>query len=219
MDTPRRDDVVKKRGQSLSFQQNTILCYLEKMVSRRLFINTLCEFGPILGFLIFFELHDFMAGVIAMMLATLVALLVLRHLEHHTPFFALLSSGSVLIFGGISLFIDIPSIFILRDTVFDSLLGCALLLSVWQGKPLFKYIFKGVFAITDTGWSRLSFRWGIFFLILAVTNEWVRHVLSPEDWVVAKMFIILASVLFGAYQFRLTKKERLPEATAWGLRA
>lgn len=188
------------------------------MISTKLLINTLCEFGPILGFLITFELSgDFMSGVVVMMITTIVSLIVLQYLEKHTPIFALLSSGSVLLFGGTSLFINIPSIFILRDTLFDGIFGSALLVSVWRGKPLFKYIFSNVFAITDRGWSTLSLRWGIFFLILALINEWVRLTLSPEDWVVAKIMIIVVSSVFGTYQLTLTRKERLPHATAWGV--
>ena len=110
-----------------------------------------------------------------------------------------------------------PDIFILRDTLFDGIFGSALVVSVWRGKPLFKYIFSNVFAITDRGWSTLSLRWGIFFLILALINEWVRLTLSPEDWVVAKIMIIVVSSVFGTYQLTLTRRERLPHATAWGV--
>jgi intracellular septation protein len=189
------------------------------MFSKKLIINTLCEFGPILAFIVLFEIKDFMAGVIAMMVATTLSLFVLRHIENHLPIFALISSCSVLFFGGISLFFDIPSMFILRDTIFDAVFGIILLISVWHDKPLFKYIFRGVFAITDAGWRTLSLRWGIFFILLALMNEWTRQMLSAEDWVTAKMIIIVSSLFFGAYQLRLTKKERLPDATAWGIRA
>jgi intracellular septation protein len=188
------------------------------MISRRLLINTLCEFGPIVAFIVLFEIKDFMAGVVAMMIATTVALFALWHLERHIPIFALISSASVLFFGGISLFFDIPSMFILRDTIFDAVFGFILLASVWYGKPLFKYIFRGVFAITDAGWHSLSLRWGFFFIFLAIMNEWVRQMLSPEDWVVAKIIIIISSLLFGSYQLTLTKKERLPTASPWGIR-
>lgn len=187
------------------------------MFTKKLIINTLCEFGPILGFLIAFELRGFRAGVLAMMVAVLLSLIVLKRTENHVPFFALLSSASVLFFGGLSLFIDIPSIFILRDTLFDAFFGVAILFSVWIDKPLFKLLFRGVFAITDLGWKKLTFRWGVFFLILAGINEWIRLTLSPEEWVTGKILMILASVLFGGYQFVLTKKERLPEATPWGI--
>lgn len=187
------------------------------MLTSRLFWNTLCEFGPILGFIIAFEISNFETGIITMMLATLVSLIILKRIENHIPLFALISSGTVLFFGGVSLFIDIPSIFILRDTLFDAIFGTVLLISVWYKKPLFQYIFRGVFAITPRGWSVLSLRWGLFFLVLALANEWVHLTLSEEAWVTAKIGIIIASVLFGSYQLTLTKKERLPNATPWGI--
>lgn len=187
------------------------------MVSRKLLVNALCEFGPVMGFIIAYEIKDFMTGVVVMMIATVISFFVLRSIEKHTPIFALISSGSVILFGSISLFINIPGIFILRDTLFDAIFGSVILISVLFGKPLFKYIFSGVFAITDRGWKIFSLRWGIFFIILAFINEWVRLNLTPENWVTAKILMIIASTIFGIYQLTLTKKERLPEATAWGV--
>jgi intracellular septation protein len=163
-------------------------------------------------------MQDFMAGVIAMMIANIISLFALKRFENHIPIFALISSGSVLVFGGITLFIHIPSIFILRDTIFDAIFGTVILISVWYDKPIFKYIFGGVFSISDIGWRTLSLRWGIFFLNLAVINELIRQTLTPEDWVAAKIIMIVASLFFGIYQLKLTKKERLPDATAWGIR-
>jgi intracellular septation protein len=158
-----------------------------------------------------------MTGVVVMMIATVISLIILKLVEKHLPIFGLISSGTVLFFGGVSLFIDIPSIFILRDTLFDGVFGSVIIISVLMGKPIFKYIFKGVFRITDNGWKHLSLRWGIFFIFLAVVDEGVRLTLSPEDWVMAKIIIIIVTTVFGVYQLKLTKKERLPDATAWGI--
>ncbi len=190
---------------------------LSIVISKKLLINTLCEFGPILAFIIAFEIWGFQAGTIAMMVAVVIALFVLKRIENHIPIFALLSTVTVLLFGVLSLIKDIPSIFILRDTIFDGLFGLILLVSVYIKKPLFRYLFKNVFAITPLGWSTLSFRWGIFFIFLAVCNEWVRLNLTPEMWVGAKIAIIVISFIFGISQLLMTKRERLPEASAWGI--
>ncbi len=187
------------------------------MFSNKLIINTLCDLGPIIAFIVAFEIWGFQAGTIAMMITVIIALLILKRVENHIPIFALISTATVLLFGGLSLFKNIPSIFILRDTLFDGVFGVVLLISVWRKRPLFQYIFKNIFAITYKGWSKLSFRWGIFFLFLAGCNEFVRLNLSPETWVGAKILIIIASFVFGISQLTLTKKERLPEANAWGI--
>ena len=188
------------------------------MFSKKVLLNTLCEFGPITAFMIAYSLGDFQTGTIAMMVAVLIALIVLQTTEKHLPIFGLISAATVLLFGGISLFVDIPSIFILRDTIFDLIFGSALLVTVYMKKPALRYIFKNVFALTEAGWSTLTLRWGIFLLVLALINEIIRLALTPDDWVVAKIYMIIVTVLFGAYQFKLTKKERLPEATLWGIK-
>ncbi len=187
------------------------------MFSRKVLLNTLCEFGPVTAFMVAYTIADFQMGTVAMMVAVVIALVVLQATEHHLPIFALISAATVLVFGGISLFIEIPSIFILRDTIFDSIFGIVLVISVYMKRPALKYIFKNVFAITDRGWSVLTLRWGFFFFVLALVNEGIRWTLTPDDWVLAKVYMIVGTVIFGMYQFTLTKKERLPDATEWGI--
>jgi intracellular septation protein len=113
--------------------------------------------------------------------------------------------------------VDIPSIFILRDTIFDTIFGIALLISVYKKKPLLKVLFKNVFAMTECGWSELSLRWGFYYLLAAGINEWIRLTRSPDDWVHLKVVLIIITTLFGFYQFRLIRRERLPDSTPWGL--
>ncbi len=187
------------------------------MWNQRLVINMLCEFGPILGFVLAFELSDFRAGVITMMILVAVALFVEKRRYGHYPVFALLSTGTVLFFGGLMLATGLPSLFILRDTLFDAIFGLVLIGSVLIGRPLFRYLFGGVFGLTDIGWRTLTIRWGIFFLCFSALNEWVRQTQSAEDWVLVKIIVIIITVVFGCYQFTLTRRERLPDTTDWGV--
>jgi intracellular septation protein len=187
------------------------------MLNRKLFLNILCEFGPIIAFLIAYSLIDFEAGTIAMIASVVISLIALWTLEHHLPLFALVSTLTVVFFGGISLVVHVPDIFILRDTIFDATFAIILFLSVLKRKPLLKFFFKNVFAITDSGWETLTIRWAGFFLLLAATNEWVRQKLTPDEWVEMKVYMIVATLIFGFYQFTLARRERLPDATPWGL--
>ncbi len=187
------------------------------MLSRKLVLNILCEFGPIIAFLIAYTVEGFEAGTIAMIVAVIIALFTLRIAEDHFPLFALFSTVTVLLFGGVSLFIHVPSIFILRDTVFDACFSLLLFYSAFRGKPLLEFFFKNVFALTARGWRTLTLRWAWFFLLLALVNEWVRWNFSPDEWVEAKILMIVATNVFGFYQFTLARRERLPEASLWGL--
>jgi intracellular septation protein len=187
------------------------------MFSRRLILNILCEFGPIVAFLVAYTAGGFESGTVAMITAVIAALITLRITEGHFPLFAVFSTLTVLIFGSVSILIHVPSIFILRDTVFDSCFAILLFVSVVRGTPLLKFFFKNVFAITDHGWRVLTLRWAWFFLFLALVNEWVRWNLSPEEWVTVKVYMIVATNIFGFYQFTLARRERLPDASPWGL--
>lgn len=177
----------------------------------------MCEFGPIVAFMVAYSFCSFKTATIAMIVAVIIALFVLKYTEKHFPIFAIISTVAVVVFGVISIVVDIPSIFILRDTIFDTIFGLVLVGSVIMKKPLLKKLFKNVFSITERGWSQLTLRWGIYFLLAALVNEWIRENMSPDDWVHIKVHLIMVTFVFGIYQLRLTRRERLPEATAWGI--
>lgn len=170
-----------------------------------------------MGFLIAYQYSGFRFATIVMIVAVAVAFIVLRALEGHTPYFALLNTLSVIIFGGVSVFVDIPSIFICRDTLFDVLLGGILFFSLRTKEPGLKILFGKVFAITEKGWRIFTARWAFFFLLLAAINEFVRQTFDANTWVAAKVGMIVITFIFGMYQLTLTRRERLPEADALGL--
>lgn len=191
---------------------------MRAIFSRKLWINLLCEFGPVVAFLASFEMYGFGTATLAMIIATTISFAVLWVFEKHPPYFALFNTISVLLFGGASLFVNIPDVFIFRDTAFDIILGTILLASLKYQKTGLEFFFSNVFALTRKGWREFTFRWGLFYIFLAFVNEMVRINLSPEAWVEAKVWMIIGTTIFGFYQLRLTSRERLPEANAFGLR-
>jgi len=193
---------------------------VKAILSGKLWINLLCEFGPIIAFLASYEMYGFGTATLAMIGATIVSFIILFTLEKHPPYFALFNTLSVLLFGAISVFVSIPDIFIFRDTALDLVLGTFFLASLkYQNKKTgLEFFFSNVFAITRKGWREFTFRWGIFYIILAFTNETIRIFATPDMWVEAKVWMIIGTVIFGFYQLRLTTKERLPEANAFGLK-
>jgi intracellular septation protein A len=72
--------------------------------------------------------------------------------------------------------------------------------------------------MTDLGWNILTKRWIAVFIILTVTNEIARMYLTPQDWVIYKSLATVGTIIFSLYQFTLSKKERLPESSPWGMR-
>lgn len=47
---------------------------------------------------------------------------------------------------------------------------------------------------------------------------WFPFYMSTESWLTYKSLATVATIIFSLYQFRLSKKERLPDSSPWGMR-
>ena len=65
-------------------------------------------------------------------------------------------------------------------------------------------VFDAMFDLTPEGWRKLTLRWILFFLALAVLNEVVWRTQSTDFWVSFKVFAILPlTFVFAAFQYPL----------------
>lgn len=179
----------------------------------------LSEFGPLVVFFIAEWWWGFFPALGVMLGATVLATLLVWYGDQRTPWFAILSTVGVLGFGLASVYWQEPGYFIISDTILDGVFAILLFGSLLWSRTLLERLFAGTFAITRRGWRILTWRWAIFFLILAVGNEYVRQWYDESVWVEYKLYSTIAILLFGCYQFTLSRRERLPDVSnAWGLR-
>ena len=79
-----------------------------------------------------------------------------------------------------------------KPTVIYMIFGLALLIGVWRGTSLLKYLLEAAFdGLDDAGWLILSRNWGYFFFFLAALNEGFRHYLTFGGWLQAKLYVFL----------------------------
>ena len=72
------------------------------------------------------------------------------------------------------------------------------------GKPLLALVLDSVFDVTAEGWRKLTWRWALFFLALAVLNEIVWRTLTTDVWISFKVFgVAPLTFLFAASQYPL----------------
>ena len=76
----------------------------------------------------------------------------------------------------------------MKPTIVNTLFGVVLLGGLLFGKSLLGYVFNAAFQLDAAGWRKLTFRWGIFFLFLAVINEVVWRNFSNDAWVNFKVW-------------------------------
>ena len=141
------------------------------------------------------------------MVAIVVALLVSYGLTRRLPVMALVSAVIVVVFGGATLVFQNETFIKLKPTIIYLLFTATLLGGLIFRKPLLAMVFDQVFRLTDEGWRKLTLRWALFFLALAILNELVWRTQSTDTWVTFKVFGVMPlTFLFAALQYPLLTK-------------
>jgi len=133
--------------------------------------------------------------------ATVVALAIHFALVRRLPIMPLVSGVVVVVFGGLTLALQDKTFIMMKPTIVNTLFGLVLLGGLAFGKSLLSVVLDSMFALTDEGWRKLTFRWGLFFLVLAAINEVVWRTQTEDFWVSFKVFGIMPlTILFALAQ-------------------
>lgn len=148
----------------------------------------------------------------AFMVATAIALLVSYLLTKTLPIMPLVSGAVVLVFGTLTLYLQNDMFIKMKPTIINALFGGALLGGLYFGKSLLGYVFGAAFRLDAQGWRKLTLRWGLFFLFLAVLNEVVWRNFSTDFWVAFKVWGTMPiTLVFTLFQMPLIMKHTVEE--------
>ncbi len=184
-----------------------------------LLFNLVVEFGPLVLFLVMFEFFNFQVATIILVVTTFVVMISGYIVQKRIALFPLFASGSVVVFGLATIFLKDANFIIIKDSLFYGIFGSIIIISLLMNRLVLKDLFYKLFAISDRGWKIVSWRWGIFMILLAVSNEIFRIGFSEEIWVRYKTYALLVLIIFSGYQMLLSRRERtLGKSNAWGFR-
>ena len=146
------------------------------------------------------------------MAATIISLVVSYAIARTVPIMPLVSGAVVMVFGLLTLYLKDDTFIKMKPTIINTLFGATLLIGLYFGKSFLKIVFDAAFQIDETGWKKLTFRWGLFFLFLAVINEIVWRNTSTDTWVTFKVWAVMPiTLLFTFSQLPLIMKHSLNE--------
>jgi len=183
---------------------------------RRAAVNPLLKLALELGPLGVFVVANARLGIFAatgiFMVATIIALAASWWLTRRLAIMPMVTGVFVLIFGGLTIFLQNDLFLKIKPTIVNTLFGTALLGGLWFGRPLLGYVFDSAFRLDDQGWRKLTFRWGLYFFFLAGLNEVIWRTFSTDFWVNFKLFgVMTLTVLFTLAQMPLIQRHALPE--------
>jgi len=170
-------------------------------------IKSLTEIIPLILFFITNAKYGIIVATKIFVITTLIALVFsYLHLKKiSTPL--LITSGLVLIFGGLTIFFKDPTFIKLKPTIVYLLFSSFLFLGLILKKNFFKIYLSNIIKLNDVGWNILTKRWGIFFIAMAILNEIIWRNFSTDAWVSFKVFGFLPlTIIFTLLQQSLIKK-------------
>ncbi len=184
------------------------------------------ELGPLVVFFAAFQLFKgapvtlFGAQYEGVVMATLVfipailaSLAASWALTRKLPRMAVITAVVVVVFGGLTVWLNDDTFIKMKPTIVNGLFALALGFGLAQGRSYLKYLMGEALPLSDEGWMIFTRRWMVFFVFLAVVNEIVWRTQSTDFWVSFKAFGNLPLTLaFMASQWPMLKRHGLGDA-------
>jgi len=171
------------------------------------FLKSGLELGPVLAFFVAYlwvkdrvftiggtEYDGFIlvtAGFIPLMLASTA---ILWKLTGHLSKMQVATVVLVVVFGGLSVWLNDDRFFKMKPTMIYLLFAAILGFGLMRGQSYLQYVMEEMMPLAQEGWMILTRRLALFFAGLAIANEVIWRSMSTEIWVYFKTFGLSAAI-------------------------
>lgn len=174
-------------------------------------LNLAVNYGPLLVFFAANKLGGVFVATGAFMAATAVAVLVSWWKTRHVPPMLVFTGIIVLVFGGLTLWLQDETFIKLKPTLIYGVFAAILFFGLATGRPTLKLVMGDALpGVDDAGWAKLTRNWGVFFVALMGANEVARRVLTTDQWIDFKVWgVTILFFLFTLAQAPMMQKHGL----------
>ncbi len=158
-------------------------------------MKQILEFIPLLIFFFCYKQYDLIVATCALVVASLISFTILLLKEKKIVYMPLVSAGVLGFFGFLTWYFQDPIFIKVKPTILNSLLGLFFIIGFFLKKPILKKMLGEKISLDDNIWLKMTFNWGVFFLGLALVNEYVWRNFSENIWVNFKVFGLLGLTL------------------------
>lgn len=173
------------------------------------------ELGPLLVFFLMNSYGGIFWATGAFMIATTVSLTLSKIVLGKIPIMPLVSGVFVMVFGALTLILQDELFIKLKPTIVNTLFGVILLGCLAANQLVWRILFGDAFQLDEHGWRKLQFRWGVFFLFLAVLNEFIWRNFSTDFWAGFKLWGVMPiTMIFAVSMIPVMQAHELRKDTA-----
>ena len=159
------------------------------------------ELGPVIAFFIGYSrwkdqvftfggtpYDGFVVVTAAFVPLMLVSTLILWRLSGHLSRMQILTLVLVVVFGGLTVWLNDPTFFKMKPTIIYALFAAILGFGLLRGQSYMAALMGQVMPMQHEGWMILTRRMAWFFAALALANEAIWRTMSTDAWVNFKTF-------------------------------
>jgi intracellular septation protein len=170
------------------------------------------DLGPLFVFFLAYQWGGIYVATGVFMAAALISLGLGYWLERKLSPVPIMTAVLVVVFGGLTLYLQNDLFIKIKQTALFTLFGATLLGGLYFNRLFLKYVLSLGFEMPDSAWRTLTLRYGIFFLCLAVANEIVWRNFPTNIWVLYKVWGVLPlTLLFSLTQAPFLMRHQIEE--------
>ena len=154
--------------------------------------------------------RDFQLATWVLVITSIAALALGWAVERRLAPLPLLTGGSALIFGTLTLLSHDKSFVKMKMTFVDGVLASALFGGLLLKRNPLKMLIGESLVLPDEAWRTLSFRYAVFFLISAIANEAIWRTQTDARWAMFRVAAVAAAILFSLAQTPYLMKHITP---------
>jgi intracellular septation protein len=175
-------------------------------------IKFLSEFGPLIAFFVGYKYGGIQGATLYMVITSVISVAICYLVYRKVQPFALVSSGLLITTGLITIFTGNAMFIKVKPTILYVIFGFVFLISAIRNKPFMKYLLSGTISLKEESWNVLSYRFTIFFFLMAIINEIVWRNFEEIIWVKFKVFgAVPITVVFILIHIPFVIKNKLPK--------
>ena len=160
--------------------------------------NFWMDFGPLLVFFVSFQFFKknnpdsamlIAAGIFATLAVVVVFIGWLKYKKVSKVL--MLTTVIIVITASLAIWSGNKVIFFMKPTIINILFAVTLMIGTFLKKNPLKAMLKQTIILPDSMWNKLSLRWGVFFLCMAILNEYIWRTQTESFWASFKVFGVM----------------------------